>query len=143
MLFGLLSVTAIGWGVHYWCWRVDSYYWSSTLVFVAWGCWLVAAIGLAVALQRSWRYSLLVGLLLISAYPGSYVALSCQGRYEGAVYGLDGPKWYSWAPRGFVDDRRWNGPPMYFYRPLYLLDEWYWHKDVRGGVGPGSYPINP
>ena len=47
-------------------------------------------------------------LTLLLIYIGSYALLSSGGCYEPAAIGLNGVKWYGWAPRGFVDHYRWN-----------------------------------
>jgi hypothetical protein len=81
----------------------------------------------------------LLGILL--AYVGNYVARSLQGRYEPAVIGLGGVKWYDWAPKGFVTDLQWDADLMRFYYPLWVLDDRLWHRPVSSS-GRTSYPIN-
>lgn len=46
--------------------------------------------------------------LMLCLYVGSYLWLSTHGRYEPAAIGLNGVKWYHWAPSGFVTNFRWN-----------------------------------
>jgi hypothetical protein len=48
------------------------------------------------------RWSLVMLMLAIGlTYPASYALLSIQGDYMPGLWGLDGPKSYSWAPLGF------------------------------------------
>jgi len=73
------------------------------------------------------------------------VARSSRGRYEPAVIGLGGVKWYDWAPQGFVTDFRWNNDLVrFYYYPLWRLDRRFWHKPIHGpGVNyPINYPVN-
>src|SRR5438093_8777021 len=73
-------------------------------------------------------------------YVGSYLWRSTRGRYEPAAIGLNGVKWYSWAPSGYVTDFRWNHTLMLVYCPLYFLDTRFWHtSDEAYG---SRYPIN-
>lgn len=74
------------------------------------------------------------------AYIGSYLWRSTQGRYEPAAVGLNGVKWYRWAPSGFVTDFRWNQTLMLVYYPLFFLDTRFWHS--REDAYHGRYPIN-
>ena len=74
------------------------------------------------------------------AYAGSYLVLSLLGRYEPAVIGSAGVKWYKWAPRGFVTDFKDNRTLTYFYFPLLLLDVHCWHTHDR--ARSGWYPVN-
>lgn len=87
-------------------------------------------------LSRTWiRRTLLV---LLTAYVGSYLALSVQGRFEPALIGLNGVKRYMWAPCGFVTDFRWNRTLLAAYMPLYLLDTRLWHTTAD----LDCYPVN-
>ncbi len=79
---------------------------------------------------------LLVSLVL---YVGSYLHLSAAGRYEPQAIGLNGVKWYAWAPRGFVTNYRWNRIGI-AYLPLYVLDTKMWHPADK--AHSGQYPIN-
>ena len=63
-------------------------------------------------------------------------------RYEPAVIGLGGVKWYDWAPAGFVSDFRWNESTGRFYYPLWLLDREFWHQPIHSSELTGTYPIN-
>jgi hypothetical protein len=82
--------------------------------------------------------TMLVALILL--YAGTYYVLSLNGRYEPAVWGPDGPKWYSWAPAGFVQDLMWNEPLILTFYPLWRLDIRYWH--TCDDAYSGRYPIN-
>jgi hypothetical protein len=79
-------------------------------------------------------------VLAIFAYVGSYSWRSTRGRYEPAAIGLNGVKWYGWAPKGFVTNFKWNRTLMLVYYPLYYFDNRFWHTsdDAYGG----KYPIN-
>jgi hypothetical protein len=82
-------------------------------------------------------------LMLLLLYVGSYAALSVGGRYEPAGIGLNGVKFYAWAPRGFVKDYVWNHPLQCVYFPLYVLDIDFWHPIVpRYEEEHSKYPIN-
>ena len=85
----------------------------------------------------------IVVLTLLVLYVGTYVALSLGGRYEPAGIGLNGVKFYAWAPRGFVTDYVWNHPLMCLYLPLYGLDIHLWHSTLAGWEAEYSkYPVN-
>ena len=62
------------------------------------------------------------------------------GRYEPAVIGLNGVKWYAWAPKYFVSDFNWNQTPETIFLPLYYLDIKFWHTEHRSYMD--IYPIN-
>ena len=83
---------------------------------------------------------LLILLVLLVTYIGSYIILSKRGCYEPAAIGLGGVKAYGWAPRGFVDGYIWNRWPMIVYLPLWSLDMRFWHTDKK--VWSGEYPVN-
>jgi hypothetical protein len=56
------------------------------------------------------------------------------------MIGLNGVKYYAWAPKGFVSEYHWNSGMVALYYPLYLLDTALWHtsdKSYRSG-----YPVN-
>lgn len=67
-----------------------------------------------------------------------YACLSVRGRYEPEAIGLNGVKWYAWAPLGFVKDYRWRTVPCVLFYPLNRLDNRYWHTDCD----MGNYPVN-
>jgi len=72
----------------------------------------------------------------------AYVYRSVQGRYEPAFIGLSGVKWYDWAPRGFVQEYRWNHRLIRWYSIYFELDNVYWHP--RGKIGDirDDLPVN-
>ena len=74
------------------------------------------------------------------AYFGIYVVLTVFGRYEPAVWDIGGPKWYQWAPLGFVKERRWRMPMLYIFLPFWEVDRFFWHS--RDLADSGLYPIN-
>jgi hypothetical protein len=78
-------------------------------------------------------------IVIVFAYVGSYFWRSTRGRYEPAAIGLNGVKWYRWAPRGFVTDLRWNHNLIYGYYPLFFLDTRLWHTD---DARDRRYPIH-
>jgi hypothetical protein len=78
--------------------------------------------------------------LTLLAYVGSYLWLSSRGRYEPAAIGLNGVKWYHWAPSGFVKDFKWNHTLMRIYYPLFFLDTRCCH--TSDDAYRGHYPIN-
>ena len=87
-------------------------------------------------------FILFVLLGAVFSYTGSYVARSLHGRYEPAVIGLGGVKWYDWAPAGFVTDFRWNASAARFYYPLWRLDRMFWHQPIHASKQTGTHPIN-
>ena len=90
--------------------------------------------------KRLWRSVLLVLLVLLLVYAGSYIVLSAAGRYEPGAIGLGHVKTYNWAPLGFVVGYVWKGAPMIIYAPLYFLDTQLWHTNDK--LGSGRYPVN-
>ena len=78
--------------------------------------------------------------IAIAAYIISYLPLTFTGRYEPAGIGLSGVKFYSWAPRGFVDNFRWDKKRIYLYLPLIALDIYLWHTSDK--ALSDKYPIN-
>jgi hypothetical protein len=80
----------------------------------------------------------------VAAYVGSYVARSARGRYEPMVIGLNGVKWYDWAPEGFVGEGwKWNETQIWWYYPLWRLDRRFWHKSLDGSlVRKSDFPID-
>ena len=89
-------------------------------------------------LKRKWIFVTL--LVTLSAYIGSYLALSLQGRFEPSAIGLNGVKWYACAPRGFVTEFQWNSNLQTVYLPLYVLDTKLWH--TSDDAYSDRYPIN-
>jgi len=86
-------------------------------------------------LRRNRR--LLVGCAVVSVlYVGCYISMSVFGRFEPAVIGTNGVKWYGWAPAGFVHKYRWNKALLILFWPLHRLDERFWHHDLS------KYPRN-
>ena len=76
----------------------------------------------------------------VGAYVVSYLVLSLQGRYEPSAIGLNGVKWYRWAPRGFVTDFRWSSSFAAVFLPLHFLDTKMWHTSDRARFD--RYPVN-
>jgi len=74
------------------------------------------------------RKVLVAVAIALWAYLGSYLFLSFRGRYEPAVIGANGVKYYDWAPAGFVEGYRWRSGIRNFYLPLYSLDRAFWHQ---------------
>jgi hypothetical protein len=79
--------------------------------------------------MRLHKFKRIILGLIITIYLGSYLLLSLQGRFEPAAIGLNGVKSYAWAPKGFVNEFKWNNSFVIFYSPLYAIDQWYWHTD--------------
>lgn len=87
--------------------------------------------------RRSWWY---YARLSGAAYFLTYILLTCFGSFAPAVWGLNGVKWYSWAPYGFVDaGLRRNGTLHLVFAPLYLADVNLWHTE--GAMGSKRYPV--
>ena len=82
----------------------------------------------------------IVGALLLTIYVGAYAVRSKDGRFEPYMWGVGGPKWYLWAPAGFVAGYKWDQAQMNFYYPLFLLDINFWHKADE--MRDGKYPAN-
>ena len=83
-----------------------------------------------------------VGILAVCAclYCGSYLLCSVQGRFEPVEIGLAYVKGYSWAPRGFVHEYKWNRMHERLYYGLWFLDTHLWHKS---GPSPDlEYPVH-
>jgi heme O synthase-like polyprenyltransferase len=78
----------------------------------------------------------------IAIYPLSYLALSLNGLFYPAVIGLNGVKWYSWAPRGFASETeyKWNTGMLVFYLPLWYVDKEFFH--THDLVATGEYPTS-
>ena len=82
----------------------------------------------------------IVVIVALSLYPLSYVALSLNGIYYPAVIGLNGVKWYDWAPLGSYSRStyEWRMPILVVYFPLWYADKKYWHTSDL--VHSGDYP---
>jgi hypothetical protein len=90
-------------------------------------------------LARKHAIGFVLGFIVL-LYLGSYALLSSRGRYEPTATGLNGVKWYAWAPSGFVENFRWSPNLMRVYLPLYVLDCRFWHASDQ--AEDGGYPIN-
>jgi len=82
----------------------------------------------------------LIILLALGLYVAVYVRSSALGRYEPACYGLNGVKWYDWAPRGFYNNGKWNHSAAWAFLPLYWVDVNYWH--TYNAQDSGRYPVD-
>src|SRR2546430_1804849 len=80
---------------------------------------------ISAALSKTLRRVLPYLLVAMLCYLGSYICLSAFGRFEPAVIGTNGVKWYVWAPAGLVKDFKHRWGLFYFYAPLYLADRNY------------------
>jgi hypothetical protein len=129
-------MVSLSFGMFHWAARLDSQF----VRYLGVSCLGLSAIIALVALQRCWRYTTAVLAILLVSYTGGYVALSANGRYEPAAWGLDGVKWYAWAPAGFVHDFKWDGRMVIAFAPLYYLDQEFWHTERESESG--RYPIN-
>ena len=87
--------------------------------------------------RRTWFVALISSVLLV--YVSAYVALSIQGRYEPAAFGLNGVKFYAWAPHGFHSHLTWRHRTMFLFSPLYCVDIRFWH--TFDAAHSGKYPI--
>lgn len=79
-------------------------------------------------------------ITVVGGYILSYLVLSLQGRYEPSAIGLNGVKWYQWAPSGFVTDFRWNRSMSTGFLPLHFLDTKLWH--TADSAYSKRYPVN-
>lgn len=82
---------------------------------------------------------------MFASYLLTYLILSKNGAYEPAATGLNGVKWYAWAPHGFVARERpmsfrWRPFPYYAFFPLYWLDCEHWHTE--GKSYRNLYPVH-
>ena len=88
------------------------------------------------------NYSVIISSLMLS-YLISYILLSLNGIYRPAVVGLNGIKWYYWAPYGYYDS---NIKPRkfiaIFYSPLNYLDNRFVHNDEHALHGPSDNSVN-
>ena len=84
--------------------------------------------------------SLCVIATLAIIYPAIYGFMSYMGRYVPVFGGTYGPADYSWAPRGFTSNTGWNYRVLGFFRPLYILDNKYWH--TASAMELRQYPID-
>ena len=82
---------------------------------------------------------MVVGIAL-GLYGVTYLALSTQGKYEPAIWGLGGVKSYGWAPRGFMADLRWRRSMLWIFAPLYFSDIRVWHTSAL--ADSGRYPVH-
>lgn len=90
---------------------------------------------------KLWKLLLVALTCVVVLYTGSYLVLTVNGRYEPAVIGTKGVKWYDWAPQGFVKEYKQNTALWTtVYRPLWVLDHWFWHTPDE--AYSGKYPIN-
>lgn len=91
--------------------------------------------------MRVFRRNVTRGLMAFSgAYCAIYLVLTLQGRYEPAAWGLHGPKWYQWAPWGFVREMRWRETLVLVFLPLWEADRFLWHTSEL--AYSGRYPAN-
>lgn len=78
-----------------------------------------------------------IGALVYCSY---YFYLSKTGRFEPEAIGLNGVKWYGWAPKGFVDKFKWKNSRLTFFYGLWLMDAHLWHTEQA--LYHGKYPID-
>ena len=79
----------------------------------------------------------------VAAYLMAYLLLSSTGAYAPLVWGLNGVKWYGWAPTGFYDEASgdWRPLPFILFLPLNSLDNKFWHTH---GLHPDNHdPKHP
>ena len=129
-------MVSLSFGMFQWAATFD----SQLLWYLGISCLGLSAMLALIACQRCWRYTIAVFAILLATYTAVYVALSANGRYEPAAWGLDGVKWYAWAPAGFVRDYAWDVRMMIAFAPLYYLDQEFWHTERESESG--RYPIN-
>ena len=82
--------------------------------------------------------------LSLGIYVLSYVVLSSFGAYAPAAVGLNGIKWYAWAPVGFYSptSSKWLHTPLrIIYAPLSMADDHFWH--THGHFPRESDPTHP
>ena len=87
---------------------------------------------------------------LLALYAGSYLILSCQGRYEPLEGAQTNVTSFAWCPRGFVDSDQFtvNRTVMMFFFPVWMADNMAWHtaEELRTGKypvrSPAGDPIN-
>src|SRR5947209_3461995 len=84
---------------------------------------------IAARMSRCLRRMLPYLVVALICYVGSYVCLSAFGRFQPALVGANGVKWYTWCPAGLHSGYRQRWPLYYFYLPLYFADRNYWHRD--------------
>lgn len=80
-------------------------------------------------MNRNRTILLLLLLVTVGVYGAVYVRLSVNGQYVPGCIGLNGVKWYRWAPSGFVatDVLSGNRTLTYIYLPCLYLDCRFWH----------------
>jgi hypothetical protein len=132
-----IAMVSLSFGMLRWAARLD----SDFLCYLGLACLALPAVLALIALQRCWRYTIPVSVTLLVTYVGVYLILSANGCYEPGTRGIDGVKWYSWAPVGYVRGDRWNDSMMWTFAPLYFADARLWHPHVRPGYS-GPHPIN-
>ena len=81
-----------------------------------------------------------IALGFLFVYVGGYLILSVSGRFEPEAIGLNGVKWYAWAPQGFVHNFRWSKPLKLVFTPLWIADTRLWH--TSGKAESGRYPVD-
>jgi len=118
-------LTSLAFGMFHWAAKSD----SQLLWYLGISCLGFSVMLAVIGLQRCGRYTAAVVAVLLAAYAAVYVGLSAKGRYEPAVWGLGGVKWYAWAPAGFVRNYAWDDRMMMTFAPLYCLDQGFWHTE--------------
>jgi hypothetical protein len=81
--------------------------------------------------MRKKRLLLVLGVLLLLIYGGSYIILSRQGYTHADQYKMKG--FYYFTPEDTDSWRIWNYACVYVYWPLNVLDRW---------IGLGRYPAS-
>src|SRR3954469_24753330 len=80
----------------------------------------------------------------LGLYVLTYLVFSPFGAYAPSILGLNGPKFYHWAPPGFYDPVRekWIHPELrIFYAPLDMIDHRIWHNHRFPEATDPSYPV--
>jgi hypothetical protein len=96
--------------------------WATGLTFF--GMWGVCLSFAVFGLTRGHRISRL-GALLLMAYILAYATLSLSGRYQPGAVGLNGVKWYTWAPYGFyVANHPWKNSKYALLHPEERAGGW-------------------
>ena len=77
------------------------------------------------------RLKIVIGAsALLVCYLVSYAVLSSCGKYVPTLWGLFGPKEWGWAPKVIYNDASgYNYRLVQLFRPLYKLDERFWHNE--------------
>ena len=83
--------------------------------------------------------------LCLGIYMLSYIAPSPFDAYAPASWGLNGVKWYAWAPPVFSDPAtgQWIHTPLrIIYAPLSFADDRFWHTHGHfPEVGDPKHPV--